>query len=199
MIWPDPIGLGLLAVLNFSTAHLHEAKPGLVGVLTATHGPTFKPVSREVSNWRFEAMAKLDSPIDFATRTMASKRDVVPRCIRLNNYWCIKRAGWAGEIAADAEGHVAFASVEEGAIVAAKLLRRYYMDFGRHDALAIISHWAPAQCGTVAFRAPRIARPKVAHAPRMQARHRLALSTAIAPGFARYGLDRLLHAQACFA
>ncbi|HEX4765823.1 MAG TPA: hypothetical protein VH414_06045, partial [Lichenihabitans sp.] len=27
------------------------------------------------------------------------------------------------------------------------LLRRYYIDYGRHSALAIVSHWAPASCG----------------------------------------------------
>ena len=64
----------------------------------------------------------------------------------LNNYWCIKRARWAGEIAADAEGHVAFASAIDGAIAAAMLLRRYYLDFNRRSALAIVSRWAPPQC-----------------------------------------------------
>ena len=34
--------------------------------------------------------------------------------------------------------------------VAALLLRRYYMDYGLHTAHAIISRWAPAQCGLVA-------------------------------------------------
>ncbi len=74
----------------------------------------------------------------------------VARCVKLNNYWCIKKAGWSGEIAADGAGHVAFASAVEGAAVAALLLRRYYVDFGRHTALAIISRWAPAQCGLLA-------------------------------------------------
>ena len=58
----------------------------------------------------------------------------LPRCVKLNNYWCIKRARWAGEIAADAEGHVAFASAIDGAIAAAILLRRYYIDYNRRSA-----------------------------------------------------------------
>ena len=49
----------------------------------------------------------------------------LPRCIRLNNYWCIKKAGWTGEVASDSEGHVAFSSSLEGAMVAVRLLRRY--------------------------------------------------------------------------
>jgi hypothetical protein len=66
--------------------------------------------------------------------------------VKLNNYWCIKRAGWNGEIAADADGHVAFASAAEGAAVAALLLRRYYVDYNRRSARAIVERWAPAQC-----------------------------------------------------
>ncbi|MEK4035249.1 hypothetical protein WOA01_20705 [Methylocystis sp. IM2] len=75
------------------------------------------------------------------------------RCVKLNNYWCVKRAGWTGEIASDADGHVAFASAEEGAAVAALLLRRYYVDYKRHSARAIVERWAPAQCS------PMVARP----------------------------------------
>ncbi len=66
--------------------------------------------------------------------------------MKLNNYWCVKRARWAGEIAADAEGHVAFAPAIDGALAAVMLLRRYYLDYNRRSALAILSHWAPAQC-----------------------------------------------------
>jgi hypothetical protein len=75
--------------------------------------------------------------------------DEPARCVKLNNYWCIKRAGWNGEIASDAEGHVAFASAEEGAAVAALLLRRYYVDYRRHSARAIVERWAPAHCSPV--------------------------------------------------
>ena len=108
----------------------------------------YSPSTREVSNWRAEARAGLDLPLfgGFAFTRGGGPRGV-SRCVRLNNYWCIKRAGWAGEIAADAEGHVAFSSAADGAFVAALLLRRYYVDFKRHSALDIVSRWAPAQCG----------------------------------------------------
>jgi hypothetical protein len=66
--------------------------------------------------------------------------------VKLNNYWCVKRAGWNGEIASDAEGHVAFSSALEGAAVAALLLRRYYVDYKKHSARAIVARWAPANC-----------------------------------------------------
>jgi hypothetical protein len=70
----------------------------------------------------------------------------VTRCVRLNNYWCVKGVGWNGMLAADAEGHVAFASAEEGAAVAALLLRRYYLSYSRRSAQAIVSRWAPTEC-----------------------------------------------------
>jgi hypothetical protein len=119
---------------------------------------TFKPRERAVSDWRWQAAANLDaSPGTRAGLLLGPDPAGVTRCVRLNNYWCIKRGGWSGEIAADAEGHVAFASAAEGATVAALLLRRYYVDYGRHSALAIVSRWAPASCGAPA--APGRGRP----------------------------------------
>ncbi|GAC1335222.1 MAG: hypothetical protein NVSMB26_19280 [Beijerinckiaceae bacterium] len=118
---------------------------------------SFRPAERAVDNWRMSAALDLDLPGPSAVSFLIGGGPAnLPRCIRLNNYWCIKKAGWAGEIAADAEGHVAFASAQEGAVVAVVLLRRYYLDYGRKSARAILSHWAPAQCGTaVAATGPR--------------------------------------------
>ena len=122
----------------------------------------FRPLKREVSNWRGQAAAALDFlPLEAAGLVLRIDPKGLSRCVRLNNYWCIKRAGWAGEIAADAEGHVAFSSSQEGALVAAVLLKRYYVDFKRHSAHDIVSRWAPAQCG-----GPVAARP----GPRLAAR-----------------------------
>ena len=107
--------------------------------------------ARATSNWRWESASHLDLEPQAALAFSAGMHpDRLPRCIRLNNYWCIKRAGWIGEVAADGEGHVAFSSSLEGATVAARLLRRYYVDYKRKSALAIVSRWAPAQCGLVA-------------------------------------------------
>jgi hypothetical protein len=116
--------------------------------------PAFLPADRSVSNWRAEAAVHLTSPGQSALLDGASN---VPRCVKLNNYWCVKRAGWAGEIAADSERHVAFASAAEGAIVAAMLLRRYYLVYRLHSAQQILSRWAPAQCGPALFTANRSA------------------------------------------
>ena len=115
----------------------------------AAPAPDYQPDQRAVANWRLESALALEmGPIAAARRALALD-DESARCVKLNNYWCIKRAGWNGEIAADGDGHVAFASAEEGAAVAALLLHRYYVDYRRHTARAIVERWAPAQCSPV--------------------------------------------------
>ena len=112
--------------------------------------PQFLPAARSVSNWRAQAGGHLDLTPERA-RALASGAEEtgVTRCVRLNNYWCVKGLGWNGMLAADAGGHAAFATAEEGAAVAALLLRRYYMAYARRSAQAIVSRWAPADCRLV--------------------------------------------------
>jgi hypothetical protein len=149
----------------------------------------FQPAERAVTNWRRQAGLDLQLPTETALRWLAGSSPAnLPRCIRLNNYWCIKKAGWAGEIAADPEGHVAFASAQEGAVVAVQLLRRYYLDYGRKSARAIVSHWAPVQCGLVAARAPAPRRTAIA---RVQAQPAPPALT----GLAKFGLGNTLRAR----
>ena len=139
----DAVGLALGLAL---------AAPGALGTLLSPE-VTFRPRERSVDNWHWQAAANLvASPGTRAALALGHDPAAVSRCVRLNNYWCIKRGGWSGEIAADADGHVAFVSAAEGATVAALLLRRYYLDFGRRSALAIVSRWAPASCGAVVAR-----------------------------------------------
>ena len=124
--------------------------------------PQFLPAARSVSNWRTQAGGHLDLPPERALALASGAEEKgVTRCVRLNNYWCVKGVGWNGMLAADAEGHVAFASAEEGAAVAALLLRRYYLSYSRRSAQAIVSRWAPAECRVtrVASRASTIPLP----------------------------------------
>jgi hypothetical protein len=108
---------------------------------------TYVADDRSVSNWRAEALHDLQPlPISAMAVLLNVERPVVTRCVKLNNYWCIKRARWNGEIGHDEEGHVGFASADQGADAAVTLLRRYYLDFGRKSALDIVRRWAPAEC-----------------------------------------------------
>ncbi len=137
--------LRVLAVAAVLATAAHAQTP-------APQAAVFAARDRAVSTWRAQAAANLQLPADVAAALLAGQDRPVARCVKLNNYWCIKKAGWAGEIASDAEGHVAFSSAAEGAAVAALLLKRYYVDFNRRSALAIISRWAPAQCGGLVAR-----------------------------------------------
>jgi hypothetical protein len=156
------------------------------------HAPTaaYRAEDRSVDNWRTQAALGLDlSPVDALAQAFGFGPAEPPRCIKLNNYWCVKRAGWSGEIAHDADGHVAFASAEEGAAVAALLLRRYYVDFKRHTAREIVTRWAPAQCSPMA----RVAHPG-ATASRIGLA-RMLPQRAVRMGLAPRGLQNTLRAR----
>jgi hypothetical protein len=115
----------------------------------AEGGPAavFLGEERAVSNWRAEALRDLQPrPLSAAAVALGVERPVISRCVKLNNYWCIKSARWNGEIGTDDEGHVGFASAEHGADAAVRLLRRYYLDLERKSALDIVRRWAPAEC-----------------------------------------------------
>lgn len=108
----------------------------------------YEPDARQVSNWRLEAFDALEpKTVVTLTALFKAERPFVTRCVKLNNYWCIKSARWNGELAKDNEGHVGFASADHGADAAATLLRRYYLEFGRKSAMDIVRRWAPAECG----------------------------------------------------
>jgi len=140
------------ALLTMLAAAAPQKAPAVVvapssTLAAAAPSPTYRPDVRAVDNWRMESALALEmAPFAAIRRAVGAEESEPARCVKLNNYWCIKSAGWNGEIAADPDGHVAFASAEEGAVVAALLLRRYYVDYGRRTARAIVERWAPAQC-----------------------------------------------------
>ena len=154
--------------------------PAMMAAPAETAPPRFDPATRSVSNWHAQTGAQLLPRALAVTASLAEDPTYVARCVRLNNGWCIKSARWPGEIGADAEGHTAFATLDDGADAAASLLRRYYRDYGRHTALAIVRRWAPAECRSVTAPA-RAGRPVAAPA----------VSAALAPR----GLGRTLRAR----
>ncbi|WP_342153826.1 hypothetical protein [Methylorubrum sp. SB2] len=151
--------------------------------------PSLSLVARAVSNWREEAGRNLaPTSLALVVRYAATEPGFVARCVRLNNYWCVKQARWSGELGGDAEGHTGFATAADGADAAAGLLRRYYRDYGRRTALAIVRRWAPAECG-----APR---PVARSVPRGgTAAARAAAVPAVSAGLAPQGIGRTLRAR----
>ena len=109
--------------------------------------PAYDRPGRAVTNWRWQTALRLEPGPLALVAALGRDQRTVTRCVKLNNYWCIKRAGWRGEIGFDEEGHVGYASATEGADAAVTLLRRYYLDFGRRSALDVVRRWAPAECG----------------------------------------------------
>ncbi|WP_019903029.1 hypothetical protein [Methylobacterium sp. 77] len=137
------IGDGVDAVM----AGFVRAESVLTTRAAAPAAPVFVSDERAVTNWRLEAEEALrPASLALVARYAQVTPAFVARCVKLNNYWCIKSARWQGEIGSDAEGHTGFASAADGADAAAQLLRRYYREFGRRTALSIVRRWAPAEC-----------------------------------------------------
>ncbi|QGM44565.1 hypothetical protein [Methylocystis heyeri] len=149
-------------VLESLLVLLTLAAPGEAPVLSVWPGPPGAIISRPaysreeraVDNWRIESALSLDvPPIGALRQALAADSNPLPRCVKLNNYWCVKHAGWNGEITADSDGHVAFSSAQHGAAAAALLLKRYYLEFKRRTAREIAARWAPAECWAAPVRA----------------------------------------------
>lgn len=161
MPWPataDPVFVTTLLVLTTLMPRmgigLDAVKSGVARTESAvamvappSDAPSFLASERAVSNWRAEAGTALrPASLALVARYAPVPPAFVARCVKLNNYWCIKSARWRGEIGSDAEGHTGFATAGDGADAAALLLRRYYREFGRRNALSIVRRWAPAEC-----------------------------------------------------
>lgn len=135
--------LEYLLLLNALATPPAPARPAAAAASAAVYAPK----ERAVEGWRIEAAFALDlKPKAAWALALGVEAGAPPRCVRLNNYWCVKHGGWRGEIAADPDGHAAFATPRDGAAAAATLLRRYYVDFKRRTAREIAARWAPAQC-----------------------------------------------------
>lgn len=145
------LALGLWAAMSVS--HVLPPVPTFASSASRTAetgsetAPVFLAPDRSVSNWREATRQTLEPvPLAMAAAYLDSGRPVVTRCVKLNNPWCIKRAGWTGELGGDGDGHTAFSSTEAGADAAASLLRTYYVTYGQRSAQDIVRRWAPAEC-----------------------------------------------------
>lgn len=162
--------------------------------------PYFSVTARAVSNWREEAGGSLmPRSLALVAQYASTEPAFVARCVRLNNYWCIKQARWAGELGGDAENHTAFATAADGADAAALLVRRYYREFNRRNALAIVRRWAPAECGLprpVATSRPlTLPSPRPTLAARAMATSQPRRGVPISADLAPHGLGKTLRAR----
>lgn len=180
----------LTALLVLTTLLPRAGLGGLEGGLDTLRpapatAPSYEAKDRAVSNWRPQAESALRPyALALTARLSATDPAFVARCVKLNNYWCIKRARWSGEIGGDAEGHTAFRSAADGADAASNLLRRYYLNYERRSALAIVRRWAPAECGLAPIAAASPVTASSATTP--------GLTT---PGLTTRGLGRTLRAR----
>ena len=98
---------------------------------------TFSPDRKEVSNWKAQAAVHLN----VKPETLAKYESL--RCVKLNNYWCLKDVGWVGVIGHDSDNHTAFSDGFFAARAAVRNFRTAYVISGRKSALGIMSVYAP--------------------------------------------------------
>lgn len=114
----------------------------------ACFAPEYRSAERAVDNWRSARRAEPGSRAGKGAGALRSARDLrdLSRCVRLNNYWCVKKAGWTGEIAADNEGPCRLSPPPpkggRRSAIAATLLHRFRPAFGARHRTAL----KPAQC-----------------------------------------------------
>ena len=90
-----------------------------------------------VTNWKAEAIKHLQ------INEQALFQHKFKRCIKLNNYWCLKDVGWNGGIGKDADNHTAFKNGYYAARAAVRNFRTAYIKHGRKSALSIMLAYAP--------------------------------------------------------
>jgi hypothetical protein len=67
------------------------------------------------------------------------------RCVRKNNYWCIKnKSRWPGVLGEDREGHAVFSKPEFAARAKASVMRRFYFDCKFKTLAQLMCAYAPA-------------------------------------------------------
>ncbi len=64
-------------------------------------------------------------------------------CIRFNNFWCLKRAGWQGEVGHDSRDHTKFSESAYAARAFFKTMRTYRYLHGLKSTSEIFNRYAP--------------------------------------------------------
>ncbi len=79
-----------------------------------------------------------------ATFTQAELERSGMLCIRYNNFWCIKSAGWNGEIGKDERDHAIFSHPKFGARAFYRLMKNYRYRHNLRTTHEIFDRYAPA-------------------------------------------------------
>lgn len=109
----------------------------LVSVTSAESNAIFDGAKKSMTNWELEAVAHLG-----VTQEMLAKHKYL-RCVKLNNYWCLKDVGWNGSVGRDSDGHTAFLDGSMAARAVVRNFRTSYFKHGRKTAFQIMSVYAP--------------------------------------------------------
>lgn len=86
-----------------------------------------------VPNWKSEAKKNMRRIDRYGHETRVEDVDLrlAPRCVRINNYWCLKQPDddfWFGSIGVDDGGHARFKTSVAGARAAVRNLRTWYSE-----------------------------------------------------------------------
>ncbi|NKC11708.1 MAG: hypothetical protein GKR94_05745 [Gammaproteobacteria bacterium] len=100
-------------------------------------GPEYDLESRLVNNWKSEAISHL-----IITEQQLERHKTV-RCMKLNNYWCLKDFGWKGRLGKDSDHHTAFKTGFWAARAIVRNTRTAYIRRKRKSAFQIMEAYAP--------------------------------------------------------
>ena len=95
------VATGVLRAANYPTEALRTTLDDLsrLAMVGEEASASYLSTARKVTNWRKEAARHLDPDVVAAAAAfLEAERPVVSRCVKLNNYWCIKSARWDGEM-----------------------------------------------------------------------------------------------------
>ena len=88
----------------------------------------------------------------------ADRSDGVPRCLKLNNYWCLKAPTnryWLGQTGRDSDGHARFRHPVYAARAFARVMRTYHYTHGLTTPQDIVKRYAPSiDCPNPTFYCP---------------------------------------------
>jgi len=136
-----------LSACNHTASQINESHYEAAAQEEQGITPEYDPQSDRITNWRLEALRHLRKQnggkyLKITDAELSTHKYL--RCIKLNNYWCLKDLGWGwqGRLGLDSDLHTGFSSAVWGARAAVRNFRTAYVKHGRESALEILSVYA---------------------------------------------------------